>query len=114
VFGPWVKRVNEAGVDRQVRLEALLRERFHDMDPDAVVRSAVRPDGKVDLTVVSRLFEGKDSREREGLFWPVFDPVPKSELIYLTYSLLLTPDEARHDFGETPLALGACAENWDE
>jgi hypothetical protein len=113
-FGPSVKRVNEVGVDRQVRLEALLRVRLHELDHNAEVRSAVRPDGKIDVTVVSRLFEGKDSRDREALFWPVFDPVPKSELIYLTYCLLLTPDEARRDFGEMLSEPGNRGENWDE
>ena len=100
--------------DRQQRLERLLSERWCEQDPDAVVRSSVRPDGKVDITVVSSLFEGRDSREREGIFWPVFDPVPKSELIYMTYCLLLTPEESNRNFSEGAAAQADQAENWDE
>jgi len=108
-------RVDERAVaDRRAGLEALLRERLNELDSDAQVRFAIRPDGKVDITVVSVLFEGKDSREREALFWPVFDPVPKSELIHLTYCLLLTPEEARLQFNDREVSSGGNAENWDE
>lgn len=106
--------VHEEANDRQVRLETLVREQAAQWDPDARVTALVRPDGKVDITVVSRLFEGKDSRDREAAFWPVFDPVPKSELIYLTYCLLLTPaEEAAGSFRAAPAAPSE-PENWDD
>ncbi|HZO91157.1 MAG TPA: hypothetical protein VFB38_22720 [Chthonomonadaceae bacterium] len=83
---------------RQERLERIVRERWGARDPEAQVTSVLRPDGKVDMTVVSRLFEGLGGLEREALFWPTFDPVPKSDLIYMTYCLLLTPEEAARHF----------------
>ncbi len=95
------------------RLEDLVRQCVTAWDPEAEVRAATRPDGKVDITVVSRRFEGRDSREREADFWPALEPVPKSEMVYLTYCLLLTPEEAERSFSYTPVVEGA-AEDWDE
>jgi hypothetical protein len=80
--------------DLQGRLENLVREQWSARDPEARVISRLREGGKIDLTIVSRLFAGQDGLEREALFWPVFASVPKSELIYMTYCLLLTPEEA--------------------
>jgi hypothetical protein len=82
----------------QSRLEAVVREQWGERDPEVQVSSVLREDGKVDMTVVSRLFEGKDGLEREAFFWPTFAPVPKSDLIYMTYCLLLTPEEAARHF----------------
>jgi hypothetical protein len=90
--------MDEAAKALQARLESLVRARWGERDPDAKVSSTVRDDGKVDLMVVSRLFEGKDGLEREAFFWPVFAPVPKSDLIHMTYCLLLTPEEAARLF----------------
>jgi hypothetical protein len=103
----------EATASRQARLDALIRECLAKWDPEAIVRSAIRPDGKLDITVVSRRFEGRDSREREADFWPALDLVPKPEMVYLTYCLLLTPEEAERSFGVAP-AVTAMGENWDE
>ena len=103
----------EAASERQARLAELIRAGLAEWDAEAVVRSTVRPDGKIDTTVVSRRFEGRDSREREADFWPALDPVPKSEMVYLTYCLLLTPEEAERSFSETPV-VSAAGENWDE
>ena len=50
------------------------------------------------MRVVSHLFAGKDGLERESLFYPVFDPVPKTDMLYMTYCLLLTPQEAARNF----------------
>jgi hypothetical protein len=108
-------RVDEgAASNRRTRLEALLRERLNELDSDARVQSSLRPDGKIDISVVSVLFEGKDSREREALFWPVFDPVPKSDLIHMTYCLLLTPEEAQLQFDAGKPSPGGLTDNWDE
>lgn len=87
--------------ERQARLESVLRAEWGQRDPDVVVSGALRPDGKVDMTVVSRLFAGKDGLEREAFFWPVFETVPKSELVYMTYCLLLTPEEAGRHFAKS-------------
>ena len=46
---------------------------------------------QIDMRVVSRLFEGKDGLEREALFYPVFETVPKTDMLHMTYCLLLTP-----------------------
>jgi hypothetical protein len=83
---------------RRARLEALIRARWGEQDPDARIASTLRSDNKIDVTVVSRLFEEKDGLEREAFFWPVFASVPRSDLIYMTYCLLLTPEEAARHF----------------
>jgi hypothetical protein len=82
----------------QARLEQLIRERWSVLDPEVVVSSRLREGMKIDITVISRSFEGKDDLERSASFWPVFEPVPRSELIYMTYCLLLTPEEAADYF----------------
>src|SRR5436853_155535 len=83
-------------------------------DPVAVVRTGVRPDGKMDVTVISDRFANIDSRDREGLFWPALAPIPKSEMVHLTYSLLLTPDEAARSFGSSPQWQAEPGSDWDE
>ena len=83
---------------RLERLTGIVREAWGAVDADAEVSGTLRQDGKVDLRVVSRSFEGKGGLEREAFFWPAFESVPKSELIYMTYCLLLTPDEALRHF----------------
>jgi hypothetical protein len=85
------------------RLEALVRERWGVYDPDVQVSSTLRSDRKIDMRVVSHLFEGKDGLERESLFYPVFDPVPKTDMLHMTYCLLLTPQEAARNFA-TPVS----------
>ncbi len=81
-----------------MRLETLVREEWGLHDPDALVSTTLRGDNKIDMKVVSRLFEGKDGLEREAFFYPVFDPVPKTEMLHMTYCLLLTPHEAARNF----------------
>ena len=80
------------------RLETLVRERWGKEDPDVEVSTTLRDDAKIDMRVVSRLFEGKDGLEWEAFFYPVFDPVPKTEMLHMTYCLLLTPREAARNF----------------
>lgn len=109
-----MSELEEGAEERRSSLERLLRERWSAKDPEVVVSSRLRPDGKVDFTVISRLFEGKDGLEREAFFWPVFDPVPKSELIYLTYCLLLTPDEAARHFAEGAKPPSPPEDAWEE
>src|SRR5947199_1043492 len=84
----------------KARLETVVQEQWGALDPDVQVSGLLHADGKIDLTVVSRLFEGKDGLEREAAFWPVFASVPKSELIHMTYCLLLTPQEAARHFAQ--------------
>lgn len=85
----------------QDRLETLIRLQWSEVDSEVVVTTKLRNGKKVDVTVISSLFEGKDGLAREAFFWPVFETVPKSELIYMTYCLLLTPDEAATHFSGT-------------
>ena len=42
-------------------------------EEEAEVISRLRPDGMVDVTVVSVCFEGLMGPEREALFWPAFE-----------------------------------------
>ena len=99
--------------DRQARLEASMRAAVTEWDIEAEIRCALRPDGKMDFTVISRRFEGSDDREREAGFWPALDPLPKSDMVYLTFCLLLTPEEAESSFGDAA-AMPTAVEDWDE
>ena len=99
--------------DRQARLEASMRAAVAEWDAGAEVRCALRPDGKMDFTVISRRFEGSDDREREADFWLALDPLPKSEMVYLTFCLLLTPEEAERSFGDAAV-VPTSVEDWDE
>lgn len=103
----------QAAGERQGRLVQQIRACVEQWDPNAEVRAVIRPDRLVDLTVVSRRFEGRDSRDREADFWPALESVPKAEMVYLTYCLLLTPEEAERSFSGQPSA-GAASEDWDE
>jgi hypothetical protein len=78
----------------QRRLEEVVRQGWQERDPDVQVSSVLRDGNKIDMTVISKLFAGLEGRERDAEFWPVFEPVPKYDLIYMTYCLLLTPEEA--------------------
>ncbi len=80
------------------RLESLLRQGMDQRDPAATITGILRPDGKLDVTVVSEVFEGMDALEREALVWPLFASVPKPDLVRMTYCLLLTPGEALRNF----------------
>ena len=78
----------------QTRLEEVVRQGWGLRDPNVQVSSVLRDGNKIDMTVISELFSGLEGREREAFFWPVFDPLPKYDLLYMTYCLLLTPEEA--------------------
>lgn len=78
----------------QARLEEVVRQGWRERDPEVQVSSVLRDGNKIDMTVISKLFEGLEGRDREACFWPVFDPVPKYDLVYMTYCLLLTPEES--------------------
>lgn len=82
------------------QLETVVRTGWGEQDPDVQVISRLNPENKIDMTVISRLFEGRDGLEREAFFWPVFTPVPKPDLVHMTYCLLLTPAEATRYFAE--------------
>lgn len=95
------------------RLETLVRERWGENDPDVEVSTTLRDDAKIDMRIVSRLFEGKDGLEREAFFYPVFDPVPKTEMLHMTYCLLLTPHEAARNFAvSNPMLNKDNADDW--
>lgn len=81
------------------RVMRLIRDALAPDDPDAQVRATRRPDGLLETTVVTRLFEGLDSLEREALLWPILRALPTDDLLRMTYSLLLTPAEAGELFG---------------
>ena len=89
------------------RLQTLVLEHWQSQDPDITASSTLRQDGKIDMQVVSRLFEGKDGLEREAFFYPVFDPVPKTDMMRMTYCLLLTPAEAARNFAQPGKRAGA-------
>jgi len=78
----------------QRRLEEVVRQGWQARDPEVQVSSVLRDGNKIDMTVVSKQFAGLEWREREAAFWPVFDSVPKYDLLYMTCCLLLTPEEA--------------------
>lgn len=78
----------------RVRLETLVRENWGPSDKELQVLSILRTDNKIDMRIISPLFEGKDGLEREAFFYPVFAPIPKTEMLHMTYCLLLTPEEA--------------------
>lgn len=105
----------EAAEALQARLEHRIRAYWSAQDPDVQVSSLLHADGRIDLTVVSRLFADKDGLEREAFFWPVFAPVPKSELIQMTYCLLLTPEEAARHFALSGPPQGqSYHDDWDD
>lgn len=96
------------------QLEALVLSYWQRQDADIQVFSALKPDGKIDMRVVSRLFEGKDGLEREAFFYPVFDPVPKTDMMRMTYCLLLTPAEAARNFARPDERAGTDnRDDWD-
>ena len=81
-------------------IEARIRSEWNRRDADAAIRLDSREDGKLAVTVISTAFEGLDSFDREALFWPVIRDLPNDTLIRMTYSLLLTPEEANRYFAE--------------
>jgi hypothetical protein len=80
---------------RQQRLERAVTTHW---DSEAEIRSHLRPNGMVELTVVSLRFEGVSGSDREGMFWATFAETSREDLIYMAYCLLLTPDEAQRYF----------------
>ena len=94
----------------QTRLEEVVRQGWRERDPDVQVTSVLRDGNKIDMTVISTQFAGREGRDREALFWPVFDPIPKYDLIYMTYCLLLTPEEAAL---RNPTQGIALADDWE-
>jgi hypothetical protein len=99
----------------RTHLEDVIRAGWSERDPEVQVSGKLRSDNMIDLTVVSVLFVGKSGLEREAFFWPVFAPVPRADLIYMTYCLLLTPDEATRQFSPgTPVPDQDNADDWAE
>ena len=75
-------------------------ESWREIDPSGQIQIRKHADGKADLIVVSSLFEDRDSSEREAVFWPALRNLPLDLLVHMTYSLMLTPEEARQFFAE--------------
>jgi hypothetical protein len=99
----------------QAHLVEIIRAGWAIRDPEVRVTGLLRADHMIDITVVSALFAGKDGLAREAFFWPVFNPIPRSELIYMTYCLLLTPEEAARQFASgMPVPAQDNAEDWAE
>ena len=82
----------------RVQLETLVHQSWGQKDADVQVFSTLRVDDKIDMRIISCLFEGKDGLEREAFFYPVFAPIAKTEMLHMTYCLLLTPEEAARVF----------------
>jgi hypothetical protein len=82
------------------QLQSQIEKNWNPRDNRAIIRVEPRDDGKLALTVISEAFEGLDSFQREELFWPVMRDLPNDILVQMTYSLLLTPDEAGGYFAE--------------
>ncbi len=76
------------------RVEGAIRGAWSERDPHLSVACARRGDGKLDVTVISRLFESRTSEEREILLWSVLRSFPADDSVRMTYSLLLSPAEA--------------------
>ena len=81
-------------------LQSRIRQAWIPRDSRAVVKVEPRDDGKLAVTLISAAFEGLDSFQREELFWPVMRDFPNDILVQMTYSLLLTPEEAGGYFSE--------------
>jgi hypothetical protein len=73
---------------------------WREIDPQGEVRYRRRENGQFEFIVVSSLFEGLDSGEREALFWPSLRNLPDSLLVRMSYSLLLSSDEAARLFAD--------------
>ena len=71
---------------------------WREIDSTGDIRFRFRDDGMAEFSVVSSLFEGLDSFDREALVWPALRNLPGALLVRLTYSLLLTPSEAARYF----------------
>jgi len=82
------------------RIEQAIREAWSPQDPNIRVEIASREDGKLEITLISAIFEGQDSFERESGLWTVLRSFSPSDLVRLTYSLLLTPAEAKAFYPE--------------
>ena len=91
-----------------------LREGVRAWDASTTTRTVILPSGLIDVTVVSSRFQGLNSREREEIFWPALDSIPKPQMIHLTYCLLLSPDEAAESFSDLPRQPSAPSDSWDE
>lgn len=95
----------------QTRMEDAIRDAWSAQDPELHVSSLLHTDNKIDVTVISSLFEGKDGLEREAFFWPTFRSFSRSDLIVMTYCLLLTPGEAARHFTHPEQTAGN--DNWE-
>ena len=80
--------------DLAAKVRRVILHAWREQDPGVVIRTRERADGLLDLTVVTRLFEGMEAFEREPLLWSALRDLTRYDAIHLTYSLLLTPSES--------------------
>ena len=97
----------------QMRLEEVVRQGWSERDPEVQVTSVLRDGNKIDMTVISQRFADLEGRDREAFFWPVFDPIPKYDLVYMTYCLLLTPAEAADISARSASSKRDNADDWE-
>lgn len=94
------------------RVRQAVSQTWKAKDPGARVVTARRPDGKLDVTVISCQFEALGSEERERLLWSVLRCFAPQDTVQMTYSLLVTPSEAAA-FAADPLPPNADADRKD-
>lgn len=91
-----------------------LTHRLGLQEPQENATLHLRPDGKTELRVITAKFVGLEGREREALLWEALREMPTAQMLTMTYSLLLTPDEAQRYFSENLRLVTALAEDWTQ
>jgi hypothetical protein len=86
------------------RVEEAVSKAWRTDDPDVRTLTRRHSDGKLDVTVVTRLFESEPCEDRERMLWSVLRSFPPSDTVQMTYSLLLTPSEASDFAADLPAA----------
>lgn len=86
------------------RVNAAVTQAWRTEDPSVRTLARRHADGKLDVTVITHLFESKSSEERETMLWSVLRSFPPSDTVQMTYSLLLTPSEASDFAADLPAA----------
>ena len=96
------------------KLETLILAEWKVFDPFARVTSKLREDGKIDFTIISERFASMDGLQREAFFWQSFKDVPKTDLVRMTYGLLMTPEEAKRFSTSCMNRNEVPADEWEE
>ena len=80
--------------DLAERVQQAVVHSLNAADPNVIVIPAWRPNGMLDLTVISTAFASQSAEERERQIWSVLRAFDAQDLVRMTYSLLVTPSEA--------------------